>query len=129
MNKPEKILAVAKAQAAWGESLPDWVLALASECDRTSQNTASKRIDYSSAAVSQVINGKYNGDLRAVEQAVRGALMAAIVACPVVGDLAADTCLSHQKTPWAPHNPQRIAFWRACRSGCPHSRIGGVSNA
>ena len=125
MNKPDKIPAVAKAQAAWGEAMPDWVLVLAQECDRTSQNAAAKRIDYSSAAVSQVINNCYKAPSTSIEQAVRGALMAAVVACPVVGDLAADTCLTHQKAPWAPHNPQRIAFWRACRGGCPHSRVGG----
>lgn len=128
MNKPEKIPAITKARTAWGEDVPDWVVALANECDRTSQNIAARRIDYSSAAVSQVINGKYSGDLKAVEQTVRGALMAVTVACPVLGELAADICLSHQKAPWSPHNPQRIAFFRACRDGCPHSRIGGSSN-
>lgn len=121
----EKLSALAKAQAAWGDRLPDWVAALARECDRTSQNLAAKRVDYSSTAVSQVINGKYSGDLTAIEQAVRGVLMAATVECPVVGALASDACLNHQRAPWSPHNPQRIAFYRACRQGCPHSRLGG----
>lgn len=122
----EKPSALGKAVVAWGEQIPDWIVALAQECDRTSQNIAAKRIDYSSAAVSQVINGKYSGDLTAIEQAVRGVLMAATVDCPVVGELASDACLAHQKASWSPHNPQRIAFYRACRQGCPHSRIGGA---
>lgn len=118
-----------KAADAWGNDLPDWVLALALECDRTSQNQAAKAIGYSSAAVSQVINRKWPRDLTSIEQAVRGVLMAEKVACPVVGDLPKDVCQNHQKSTWAPHNPQRIAFYRACRSNCPNSRIGGNDNA
>lgn len=125
MNKPDKLSAAARARAAWGDDAPAWILALAAECDRTSQKAAAIRIQYSAATVSLVIANTYTGDLTKVEQAVRGAFMAATVACPVVGDLAADTCLNHQKAPWAPHNPQRIAFFRACRGGCPNSRIGG----
>ncbi|MDA8230375.1 MAG: transcriptional regulator [Magnetospirillum sp.] len=114
--------ALARVKAAWGESMPDWVDALGRACDQASQSAVAKRIGYSAAAVSFVINAKYTGDLTAVEQAVRGALMAATVACPLVGELATDACLAHQRAAWAPHNPQRIAFYRACRSGCPHSR-------
>jgi hypothetical protein len=112
-----------KALAAWGEPLPDWIEALATACDRQSQNAVARRLGYSGAAVSLVLNHRYGRDLTAVEQAVRGALMATTVACPVVGELAADACNAHQRAPWAPHNPQRIAFYRACRDGCRHSRL------
>lgn len=125
MNRLEKLSAEARARVAWGDDLPAWILALAVECDRTSQKAAARRLGYSPATVSLVLANTYGGDLTKVEQAVRGAFMAATVACPVVGDLAADTCLNHQKAPWAPHNPQRIAFFRACRGGCANSRIGG----
>lgn len=125
----EKMTALARAKAAWGEAIPDWVTALAEACDRESQNAVAKRLDYSAAAVSTVIGNKYGGALTAVEQAVRGALMSATVACPVMGELPADACNSHQRAPWAPHNPQRIKFYRACRSGCPHSRLGGGNDA
>lgn len=124
MNKQTPMTASDKAAAAWGTA-PDWIAALAAECDRTSQNTVARRLGYSAAALSQVINGRYNADSTALEQVVRGALMALTVTCPVVGDLAADACLAHQRAAWSPHNPQRIAFFRACRAGCPHSRIGG----
>jgi len=121
--------AVDRAIAAWGESLPDWLEALARACDRQSQNTVAKKIGYSGALVSQVLNAKYGGGLTAVEQAVRGAFMSATVDCPIVGELAADVCNSHQRSPWAPHNPTRIAFFKGCRNGCPHSRVEGGKDA
>lgn len=114
-----------KARAAWGEALPEWVLALAAACDRDGGRAVAERIGYSRSAVSLVINNRWNGDLTRIEQAVRGALMNAEVACPVVGALALDRCATHQKAAWAPHNPQRIQFYRACRSGCPHSNLKG----
>ena len=117
--------AVERAAASWGDTIPDWVLVLAEACDRTSQNAAAKKLGYSAAMVSTVIANKYGGGLIAVEQAVRGAFMSATVECPVVGELGADACNTHQRAPWAPHNPSRIAFFKACRNGCPHSRIGG----
>lgn len=120
---------VEKARTAWGDGAPDWIIALAAECDRTNQRAAATRMDYSAATVSLVLVGRYKGDLTAVEQAVRGAFMKATVDCPVVGELATDTCLKHQRASWSPHNPQRIAFYRACRGGCPHSRIGGDNAA
>lgn len=120
--------AIDRARAAWGEAIPDWMIALAEACDNQSQSAVAKQLGYSAALVSQVIGNKYGGGLTAVEQAVRGAFLAAIVDCPVVGELAADACNAHQRATWAPLNPTRISFFKACRSGCPHSRIGG-SNA
>jgi hypothetical protein len=116
---------VEKAIAAWGEPLPDWVDVLARACAADSQAAVARRLGYSGALVSNVLAAKYKADLASVETVVRGVLMAATVVCPVVGDLATDQCLGHQRAPWAPHNPQRIAFYRACRAGCPNSRIGG----
>lgn len=116
---------VAKARAAWGEALPDWIAALAAAADRLGGKAVADRIGFSRATVSLVVNNKWSRDLTAVERAVRGALMAETVDCPVVGAIGTDLCGQHQKAPWAPHNPQRIQFYRACRGGCPHSSIGG----
>jgi len=117
-------LATANALAAWGDPLPDWIAALAGECDRTTQKAAGSRIGYSAGVVNAVLKRAYKGDYTAVEQSVRGALMAATVNCPVLGELTTDRCLQQQRQPFAAHNPQRIALWRACRTGCAHSRIG-----
>ncbi|WP_142848379.1 transcriptional regulator [Telmatospirillum sp. J64-1] len=114
--------AIANVQACWPDPAPDWVIALAKECDRTSQKVAGTRIGYSAGTVNAVLKASYKGDLKAVEQAVRGALLAETVLCPVVGDLAKDQCLRNQRLPFAPHNPVRIALYRACRTSCPHAR-------
>jgi hypothetical protein len=116
--------ALERARAAWGD-LPDWVEALARACDDGSQAAIARKLDVSPALVSGVLRKTYKGSMAAVEQRVRGALLAKTVACPVVGDLAADACLANQRAPWSSHNPGRISFFRACRGGCPHA-IGGV---
>lgn len=119
---------VASARAAWGDELPDWVLVLAEECDATSQLKAAGRIGYSTSAVCNVLKRKYGtengfgGDLQAVEQAVRGALLDATVICPVAGELPAHVCLDYQRQPFRSTNAQRVKLYRACRSGCPNKR-------
>ena len=114
-------MSVAKALSAWGDNIPDWVYVLAEQCERGSQMAAAQLIGYSSAVVNQVISKRYKGDLGAVEQAVKGALLAATVQCPVAGDLPAHRCLEYQRQPFAATNPQRVALYRACR-GCKHNR-------
>lgn len=117
--------AVATARAAWGGALPDWLRVLAEQCDHVgSQAQVARRIGYSASTVNQVLAAKYRGDLRKVAAAVEGAFLAATVECPVLGQIATDKCLAHQRRPMAGTNPQRVRLWRACRGGCPHSRIG-----
>lgn len=120
-----------KAIASWGEPLPDWIVALAKECDRLGQRATGKVVGYSATTLNMALQNKYGreagaarGTLSAVEQAVRGTLMNETVACPVVGVIPTDMCLRNQKAGWAPHNPQRIELYHACRGTCEHSRIG-----
>lgn len=124
MSSSAKIKAVDTARAAWAElgGCPDWIATLAEECDRTSQRAVGLRIGYSAGAVNQVLAKKYKAPTTNIEQAVRGAYLAAVVTCPVLGELAADRCLEHQKQPWA-SSPMRLRLFKACRAGCPHSRI------
>ncbi|MBB99162.1 MAG: transcriptional regulator [Rhodobacteraceae bacterium] len=117
-----------KAAAAWGEA-PDWIRELALLADREGLSSAGVRIGYSAATTSQVINAKYRGDLGRVEERVRGALMGLSVACPVLGDLSRDLCLDWQAKGYAPTSAHRVRMFRACRSGCPHSRIKGGDDA
>lgn len=114
--------ALAKIAAAWSIQ-PDWLIALAEACDAENQAKAARRIGYSAATVSFVLNGRYTGDLTAVEAAVRDALMRGTVVCPVLGEIPGEDCRKHQATKYSASNPQRIAVFRACRNGCPHSRI------
>lgn len=113
-----------KAALAWG-SLPDWVAELARLADARGLTATAAKIGYSTAVVSQVIGGKYPGDLTKVEERVRGALMGLTVACPVLGEIGRDVCLSTQAQPFAVTNSTRTRVYRACRSGCPHSGLKG----
>lgn len=115
--------AVDRAEAAWGGDLPDWVRVLAERCDATSQSKAAKAVGYSPATVSYVLKAKYTGDLAAVEKAVRGAFLNAVVECPVMGNLPAHECLENQRRPFAATNHIRVQLYRACR-GCFHAKGG-----
>jgi hypothetical protein len=118
----------AKAVAAWGDALPDWVAELARYASETSGTLAADAIGYSPAVVTHVIGNAYKGDLARVEDKVRGALMGMVVACPVLGEIGRNRCLDEQKTPFSASSSIRSKLYRACRSGCPHSRIlGGAS--
>jgi hypothetical protein len=114
--------ALLKIAGAWS-SQPDWLLALAEACDEATQAAAARRIGYSGATVSYVLNGRYTGDLKAVEAAVRDALMRGTVECPVLGEIVGEDCRKHQAAKFSAGNPQRIAVFRACRNGCRHSRL------
>ena len=113
--------ALAKARGAWG-TIPDWVEALAAACDARSQSAVAQRVGYSAATLSYVLGNKYQGDGRAVERAVRQALMRAELTCPVLGPIDGAACVAHQRLPFSPHNPQRVALYRTCRA-CPHSSL------
>lgn len=114
---------LSKAQAAWGEAMPDWVAELAREANRTTSTLAARRIGYSGAVLSHVFAKNYPGDIKRVEQKVRGALMGESVACPVVGEIGRDRCLDEQKMGNTGASAIRTRLYHACRSGCPHSRI------
>ncbi len=117
--------ALATATEAWGNDLPQWVVVLASACDRTSQNMIAKKLGYSASVISAVLNQCYKGTYSTVEQTIRGKLMAETLDCPILGNLKQDICLAHQKRAMNP-NPtsgMRVQLSRACRGGCPHSRL------
>lgn len=118
-----KVDFAAKALAAYGDALPDWVEELAAEATATSLKAAAKKIGYSDAVLSHVFSGSYSGDLARVEEKVRGALMGVTVMCPVLGEIGRDHCLDQQKMPFSATSSIRSKLYRACRSGCPHSRL------
>lgn len=119
----EKVNFLAKAEAAWGNALPDWVQEWAIEGNRTNGARAAKRVGYSAAVFSHVLANNYAGDIARVEQKVRGALMGMTVMCPVYGELGRDRCLDEQKMGRTGASSIRAKVYRACRSGCPHSRL------
>lgn len=118
-----------KANVAWNGAPPDWVCELAQMATSKGLNSVAQRLGYSSAVLSQTIGNKYPGDLSKVEDKVRGALMGKKVACPVLGSIGRDKCLDVQALPRAVTNSIRTRLYRACRSGCPHSRLKGGDDA
>ncbi|TXG98590.1 MAG: hypothetical protein E6R08_04075 [Nevskiaceae bacterium] len=114
-----KLTCIEKARAAWGEELPDWVEALARACDAASQAQVATRIGKSKSTVSLVIAKQYNAGLSAIEQTVRGVLMLATVACPVVGDIALDQCHRNQRA--SGNGLERSLFGPKCPT-CQHRR-------
>lgn len=118
-----------RAVAAWGPDLPEWVKVLAKSCDRINQKQTGFLIGYTAPVVNAVLKNKYKAGLKGVQTAVEGALMAATVDCPVVGELAANICLKYQKRRFAATNPERVKLYRACRGGCRYSRIGRTAGA
>lgn len=121
--RPAEQSYVDKARVAWGNTVPDWILSLAEEADRTSGEAAALKIGYSAAVVSNVLRAKYPGALGTVAERVRGALMGQTVDCPVWGDIGRDRCLTEQSLPFLATSSARAQCYRACRSGCPNSRL------
>lgn len=126
MSAAVKLSAVERATAAWGDAMPDEVRELALYVDGNTGVSAAKAIGYSAAVVSTVLAARYPGDQDAVFAKIRGALMGEVVGCPVLGELRRDRCLTEQKKPFATSNSARARLYRACRSGCPHSRLKGA---
>lgn len=111
-----------RAEQAWGGAPPDWIVVLASECDRAgSQRAIGSVLGYSPGVVNAVIGNAYRGNLGLVEAKVRGRFMDATVECPILGAISTADCLDHQRRPLMGTNPQRVALWRACRT-CPNRR-------
>jgi hypothetical protein len=112
---------IAKASAAWGEP-PDWIVILAEEANRAGAADVARRLDYSASVISQCLSASYRGDLRRLEEIVRGALMGSTVLCPVLDEIGRDQCRREQRTPFRATNSTRARLVRACRT-CPNREV------
>jgi len=108
------------ARGGWGDPPPDWVRALAQACAESSQNQVAKRLSRSASLVSTVLRGTYKGDMAAVEERVRGVLMASTVDCPALGTIPSHACQDWQAKArrFNGVNALRVQMFRACRN-CP----------
>jgi DNA-binding transcriptional regulator YdaS (Cro superfamily) len=100
-----------------------WLAALRLACEKDSQAAVARRLGLSPATISQVLKGTYKADLSGVEQRVRGAILGETVDCPILGDIRRHVCLDWQAKPFAATNEQRVRMFRACRDGCPYSKL------
>ena len=119
--------AVERTREAWNDAPPDWVLALAEACEFESQARVAKRIGYAPPTISQVLSNRYGAGLGEIEQAVRDSLAGKTVLCPGLQgeEIEAMRCRAYQyqKKARVAGNPMLTRVWRACRAGCPHSRL------
>jgi hypothetical protein len=109
---------------------PHWLALLKRECARTSQarvagilRDAGGDAYPSSSVVSQVCNDRYPGRTERLKALVEGVYRGIKVECPVYGEIGSDRCDAYQHAPYSGANPYRVAVYRACRSGCPYSRL------
>lgn len=104
---------------------PDWLTVLRDACAESSQAAVARKLGVSPAMISQALKGVYRGDIDRLRMLVEGALMRQTVDCPMVGDLPKNRCLEHQARDrrFAFVNPLYSKLYRACRSGCPHSKL------
>ncbi|WP_245454058.1 transcriptional regulator [Aquabacter cavernae] len=109
---------MARAQAAWGTP-PDWILALVSACQVDSQAAVAKRLSVSGSMLSGALGRRYPGDMAKLEARVRGALMGATVACPVLGEIGRDRCIDEQAKPFSTASSVAVRLNRACKD-CPN---------
>lgn len=112
----------ARARAGWNPP-PDWIMALADACARETQAGVARKLDVSGSLLSQALAGRYAGDMAKLEEVVRGALMGENLTCPVLGEIGRDQCVAEQKKPFIASSSVRTRLYRACRAGCPNSRL------
>lgn len=112
--------ALLKAKTAWKDAMPDWVAALATACDNSSQNKVARKLERSPALVSTVLSNSYKGDMSAVEDLVRGVFMAGTLACPVFGDIGLQQCRKWRgrARSFQNVNSQYVQMYKACNR-CP----------
>lgn len=98
-----------------------WIDVLKREVSKQGLGAVADMMETSRAAVSQLVNGKYPGNLSRMQARVEGVFFNRTVECPVAGEIPAQQCFSNQrKKPGS--NPMNLRFFKACRSGCPHSQ-------
>lgn len=111
-----------RAQIAWGDDAPAWVMVLAAACDDASQNIVAKQLGYSAARISQILNRRNMAGSGVVERAVRGAFMGDTVACPALHqELPSNECVTWQRRPYDGSNHQTVRMFLACRY-CPNRK-------
>lgn len=102
--------------------MSQWNSILSEQARVLGQEEVARRLGISKTVVSQLVNGKYPGDMARMQKLVEGAFMDRLVQCPILGAIALHQCDRHQGNK-STSNPIRLRLYRACRSGCPHSSL------
>lgn len=84
------------------------------------QARVAREIGYSDGAVSQVLSGKYQGDISNVLSKVEEVYGGQIVDCPGLGlEIPLFKCGEWRRRPFAATNPLRVTMYKACQK-CTH---------
>ena len=100
-----------------------WLEILKREVLNQGMTKVAEKLGVSKATVSQVVNGKYKASTKTIQVRVEGAFMASVVECPILGEIPVNKCLEHQNKKFAATNHIRVALFKACRNGCPNSKL------
>lgn len=85
------------------------------------QIEVAKRLGYSKATISLVVNDKYNGDLNAVLSKVKEVFGGLKVGCPVLGEIDLAECAEHKRRPFSASNPLWVRLFKTCK-GCKEAK-------
>jgi len=80
-----------------------------------SQSAVARRIGYSAAAVSQVLSGKYGGDMTTMLARVEEVYGSRTVRCPVLGEIVLSRCAAERHTLFSASSPVRVRLFSACK--------------
>ncbi|WP_345858693.1 helix-turn-helix transcriptional regulator [Shewanella algae] len=100
-----------------------WLDVMAEQAQLNGQKVVAEKLHISRTTVSQVLSGKYPGDMERMQKLVEGAYMNHTVMCPVLGEIPLNECLANQKNTKTTGSPIRIKLYRSCRGGCPFSSL------
>jgi ABC-type uncharacterized transport system ATPase subunit len=129
MSKPvhkQDVDHVQRAKDAWkvtnGE-VPEWVLALAEDCNRSTQKKVAEKIGIGASTISQILGNNYGGKTHQIADRLSGVYLAKMVQCPVLGEIPRHRCLDQQGRSFRATSAMRVQLYHACRGGCPHSKF------
>lgn len=80
------------------------------------QSEVARRIGRSPSALSQVINGKYQGDPATILELVEAEFASTTVDCPELGDIPLAACIEEREKPFKATSSQRVRLYRACQT-------------
>lgn len=100
-----------------------WLDELRRQVEASSLKVVASKLGISKTAVSQLVNGKYPGNMGNMKTLVEGVFMGYTVNCPILGEIPKHKCAAHQNTKDPGNRPQAIQLWKACRSGCENSEL------
>lgn len=81
-----------------------------------SQAKVGKMLGYSSATISQVLSGSYQGTLDSFLARVEEVFGTREISCPILGAIPLSRCVKERRREFSTANPQRVQLYRACRS-------------